>query len=128
MDTNAVRERLDGERERLSSVRDQLLGDPAAQAPRNSVNELSAYDQHPGDIGTEMFEQEKDASILEQVRAQLDEVERAAHRLEDGNYGICEACGRPIGDARLEAIPAARFCLEDQARAERELGLSRAQP
>jgi len=46
----------------------------------------------------------------------------AAHRLDRGTYGTCQACGRPIGDERLEALPATRFCVEDQAKAEREPG------
>jgi RNA polymerase-binding transcription factor DksA len=71
-------------------------------------------------MGTETFERTKDLSILAQVEAELDGVEHAVRRLDAGTYGICEACGKPIEEARLEAIPTARFCLADQARAERE--------
>ena len=42
-------------------------------------------------------------------------------RLANGSYGICEACGKPIGAARLAARPATRFCIEDQQGAEREV-------
>lgn len=70
-------------------------------------------------VGTETFDRERDLAILEQVEAELSEVERALQRLEAGTYGTCEACGKPIDDARLEAVPAARFCLEDEAAAER---------
>src|ERR1700681_4218684 len=41
-------------------------------------------------------------------------VRDALHRIEDGTYGKCTACGRPIEAARLEAIPWAAYCLEDQ--------------
>jgi DnaK suppressor protein len=41
-------------------------------------------------------------------------VRDALHRIEDGTYGKCTACGRPMEAARLEAIPWAAFCLEDQ--------------
>ena len=40
-------------------------------------------------------------------------VSRALQRLEAGNYGHCEGCGKPIGTPRLEAMPAARFCIAD---------------
>ena len=41
-------------------------------------------------------------------------VRDALHRIEDGTYGKCTACGRPMEEARLEAIPWAAYCLEDQ--------------
>ena len=84
----------------------------------DSVSELSAVDQHPADLGTETFEAERDVSIQESVEAELADIERALSRLDDGTYGTCEVCGRPIGDARLDALPAARLCIEDQARLE----------
>lgn len=51
-----------------------------------------------------------DASSLEQVEAELADVEQALRRLDEGSYGTCEVCGGPITDARLEAHPAARVC------------------
>jgi len=123
MDERKIRARLEGERERLLSVQRGLRGDPETTADLASVAELSDYDQHPGDVASEVFEHEKNASILEQVEAQLGEVEAAFERLEKGTYGICEACGRPIEPERLEERPYARFCLQDQRRVEREAGL-----
>ena len=46
----------------------------------------------------------------------------ALKRIDEGSYGTCEACGKAIGDDRLEALPAARFCLDDQHLAESEFG------
>ena len=123
MDERKIRARLEAERERLLGVRRDLRGDPETTADLASVGELADYDQHPADVGTEVFEHEKNVSILERVEAQLREVEVAFERLEKGTYGICEACGRPIEPARLEERPFARFCLEDQQRVEREAGL-----
>ena len=122
MDPDVARQRLDEERVRLEETRatfdDEHLRD---ESEDDSISELSSNDQHPADIGSETFEREKDLSILEQVEAELADVEHALRRLEDGTYGICEACGQPIDEARLEALPAARFCLKDQAAAEQEL-------
>jgi DnaK suppressor protein len=55
------------------------------------------------------------------MEAKIADVERALERLEAGTYGVCEACGQPIAEARLEAYPAARFCRADQARSERRV-------
>jgi RNA polymerase-binding transcription factor DksA len=51
--------------------------------------------------------------LATELQEALDEVEAALKRLEAGNFGICEGCGKPIGTARLEAMPAARFCIAD---------------
>jgi RNA polymerase-binding transcription factor DksA len=120
MDDDAARSRLDEERRRLEEVKESFDG-VSAESERESLSELTSSDQHPGDIGTETFEREKDLSILEQVEAELADVAHALQRLDDGSYGTCEACGQPIGDERLEAMPAARFCLKDQALAESEV-------
>jgi DnaK suppressor protein len=70
-----------------------------------------------------MFERSRDLSIVEDLEAQLTEVDHAIHRIEQGTFGRCEACGREIGTERLRARPAARFCLDDQREAEREAHL-----
>jgi RNA polymerase-binding transcription factor DksA len=120
-----ARKRLAEERARLVGVRatfdDEHLSD---QSESDSVGEISSYDQHQADMGTETFEREKDLSILEQVEAELADVEYAIRRLDEGTYGTCEVCGRAIPEERLEALPATRLCLEHQAEAEREVRVS----
>ena len=115
-----ARARLNEERERLTATAEGLEADLEAQ--KESLQELSVVDEHQGDIGTETFEREKDFSIIESVRAGLEDIERAVHRLDAGTYGACERCGEPIGDERLEALPAARFCIEHQEAVERTPG------
>jgi RNA polymerase-binding transcription factor DksA len=53
------------------------------------------------------------------TEAGLEDVERAIRMLERGTYGVCEKCGLPISQDRLDAYPAARFCMADQRIAER---------
>ncbi|MBV8961173.1 MAG: TraR/DksA C4-type zinc finger protein [Actinobacteria bacterium] len=119
MDPEHVRERLAEEATRLNEIRSGF-DDLGRESEAESLGELSSSDQHQADVGTETFEREKDLSILEQVEAELADVEHALRRLDDGTYGTCEACGKVIDEARLEALPAARFCLDDQSKAERE--------
>lgn len=121
MDDDVVRGWLKEEHNRLGGLRDQYVAEGlTSESEDESLSELSSMHQHQADIGTETFNRERDLSILERVEGELADVEHALRRLDDGSYGICEACGKPIGDARLEAMPASRFCLEDQALAERE--------
>ena len=124
MDTDVARQRLMDERERLDGVRSTFDGEGLDQSESESLGELSSYDQHQADVGTETFEREKDLSILEQVEAELADVEHALRRLDDGTYGTCEVCGKQIPEERLEAMPATRLCLEHQAEAEREVRMS----
>ena len=51
--------------------------------------------------------------------ADIEDVDRAMRMLEKGTYGNCETCGLPISPDRLDAYPAARFCLKDQQSHER---------
>jgi RNA polymerase-binding transcription factor DksA len=117
MDLEAARGRLLAERERLSKIektRRQEIVPP-------QEFELSSIDQHPADEGTETFEEERDLTVLQMVVGQIEDIDHALERIEQGTYEVCEACGKPIGEERLKARPAARFCIEDQAKAEREV-------
>jgi RNA polymerase-binding transcription factor DksA len=56
--------------------------------------------------------------VLRNLQAQLGEVEHALTKFDDGTYGICERCGRPIPLARLRVLPEARYDLEEEQRVE----------
>jgi RNA polymerase-binding transcription factor DksA len=121
MDPDKARHQLDDERARLEELRAGYEREHLTdESEDESMAELSHQPVHQADTGTETFNRERDLSILEQVEAELADVEHALRRLDEGTYGTCEACGRPIDDARLEAMPEARFCVDDQAMAERE--------
>jgi RNA polymerase-binding transcription factor DksA len=123
MDADEARSRLADEQARLGGIREDLVG-LRDESQQDAMEELSSYDQHQADVATETFDREKDLTILDNIEGELADVEHALQRLDDGTYGTCEACGKPIDDARLEAMPATRFCVADQARAEHELRTS----
>jgi RNA polymerase-binding transcription factor DksA len=115
-----AREHLAQERDRLERLRAGFAAEHLHdETGAESTGELTHTDQHEADVASDTFEREKDFSILEQVEAELADVERALRRLDDGSYGSCEACGGDIGDERLAVHPAARFCVGHQAIAER---------
>lgn len=124
MDTEEIRQTLQGEEVRLTAMRDDIrAGDELdSDQQTQSGGELSVVDQHPADIASEQVQREVSLSMLEQVEAELSDVEAAMRKLDEGTYGKCEACGKDIAEERLAALPMARFCLEDQAGVEREAG------
>jgi RNA polymerase-binding transcription factor DksA len=122
VELNAARERLIDEKKRLSEATNGLADElDLDESQQSSTGELNTYDQHPADAASDTFEREKDSAILTTLKGRGAEIDAALQRLEDGSYGNCEACGEPIGDDRLEAFPAARFCMEHQAQQEAQI-------
>lgn len=70
-------------------------------------------DDESADAGTATFEREKDLSIEQNVRDLLSKIERALERIEEGTYGICSRCGKPIEKARIKALPYVDLCIKD---------------
>jgi DnaK suppressor protein len=75
-----------------------------------------SYDSNFADSSQVTAERGEAERLATELRESLEEVDAALVRLEAGSYGLCEACGKPIGEARLEAMPAARFCIVDAAK------------
>jgi RNA polymerase-binding transcription factor DksA len=118
MDKDQATKLLTEERTRLEDLRNRFdnVGD---ESQEDSISELSTVDQHPADVGSETFERTKELSLQEDIAGRLEDVERALAKVGDGSYGTCEVCGAAIPEERLEALPAARYCLEHQAQQER---------
>jgi DnaK suppressor protein len=90
----------------------------ARAAEREEASELTLVDQHPADYGTELFDDELDDTLALRLREELEAIERAEKRLEEGTYGLSVESGEPIEDARLEAIPWAERTADEQAKYE----------
>jgi DnaK suppressor protein len=86
------------------------------------VAEADAVIEGPGEVtygsqaaaATHVFEQQRDIALRDKARGQLEAVEAALHRLDDGSYGQCSNCGREVAPERLEAIPWAELCIDCQ--------------
>lgn len=76
------------------------------------------YEDHMGDAATDMFDRERDLSLEMNIEDIAAQVEAALRRMDEGTYGMCTACGRPIDELRLKAIPYTDLCLADKERAE----------
>jgi RNA polymerase-binding transcription factor DksA len=112
METERARELLGRERQRVENELTEL------RSGRGGDGELSTIDQHPADAGTELFEEERDQSMIDRLEAELEAIERAMKRLADGSYGRSIESGEPIPDERLEAVPHAERTVQEQSRYE----------
>lgn len=125
-DATTFRPQLEEELARLQSVREGVVAEHGPDAESEQLGELSSFDQHPADIGSEVFEREKDYSVVLQLDEQIGEVQAAIQRIDEGAYGSCERCGRPIARERLAAIPWTRLCLEHSR--ENQVGMDATSP
>jgi len=112
------RDMLLAERARLELELEEIEARTARATEAERATELSSYEDHPADLASETFEREKDLAIAESVESLLDQVNTALEKVDLGTYGVCDACGRPIKKARLQALPFATLCLDCQGRLE----------
>lgn len=71
------------------------------------------------DVGSNTFERDHEMSMAKNARENLELVQAAIARIDEGSYGICESCGEPIGKMRLQAFPRATLCMQCKQRQER---------
>ena len=111
LDLDRFRTELENERQRLSVARE------AVNHERSLADETGDLSTGPGDHladnATETFMRELDGGLEENADHLLVEIDAALERIENGTYGICAVCGRPIGEERLEAVPYAKLCIDD---------------
>jgi RNA polymerase-binding protein DksA len=109
----------------LLEKRGELVGDVGnmeAEALKknrsDAAGDLSMMPIHMADIGTDAYEQEFTIGLIENEQEILKEIDAALIRIIGGTFGICEATGKPITKARLEAKPWARYCVDYKRRRE----------
>ncbi|MCL6471628.1 MAG: TraR/DksA C4-type zinc finger protein [Firmicutes bacterium] len=115
---NAFRERLLKEKESLEEEL-KYINTTLENSEQEWSGENSSYDNHMGDLGTNIDMRQRDLSLSLNTQDLLNQVNRALKRIEDGTYGFCRVCGRPIEMERLKAIPYAELCIEDKKAEER---------
>lgn len=112
--TDTIRARLTAERTDLQAQIDSLRVNPEDQPSDEGAG------NHLADDASDLFIRERNLTLRASAEDAIGRVDAALRRLEDGSYGTCERCGKPIGAERLEAIPSAAYCVTCQAEVERE--------
>ena len=113
-----IREQLLVEREELKG-REGELGEESFDSSQAEMMGEIGLDDDFADAGTATFDRERDLSIRNNILDLIEQIDHALRRLDEGTYGQCERCGRPIEAARLKALPHAVLCLDCKRREER---------
>ena len=117
LDLDRFRQELESEQERLRSALETV--NHAGSLIEETGDLAIGSGDHIADSATETFMRELDGGLEENAEHLLADIGDALRRIEDGTYGICVACGRPIDRERLEAVPYATLCIDDRRAQER---------
>ncbi|HET9248447.1 MAG TPA: TraR/DksA C4-type zinc finger protein [Actinomycetota bacterium] len=107
-----LRQRLEAERAELQ-VQLTTIEETSFATSQSDLSGEVSFDEENADAGTFTFERERDLSIENNVRDLMGKIDRALVRMDEGTYGICSRCGKPIEKARLKALPYADLCIKD---------------
>lgn len=114
LDVDRFRSELESERERLTAAREAVNH---ASSLADETGDLSTGPgDHLADNATETYMRELDGGLEEHAEHIIGEIDAALRRIENGTYGTCAICGKPIGEERLEAVPYATLCIDDARR------------
>lgn len=110
---NQLKKQLNEEKESLEALlQGEKEGSLENVEARDTIGELSMYDNHPADVGSELYERTKDFALEEHHDSEMDKVNAALQAIQDGTYGKCKVCGNDILFERLEVLPSTLYCKE----------------
>jgi DnaK suppressor protein len=99
-------------RDALEERRDDMRARVAALAKRPELGSAQGFGKRIGDGTTEAISRLTDIGVGRSLEASLARTERALAKLDDGTYGLCDSCGRPIPGRRLQAMPESTLCVD----------------
>jgi DnaK suppressor protein len=113
-----IRAQLEAERRSLEAEMAELE-EESFRGTQSEITGEVGMDEDFADAGSATFDREQALSIANNIRDLIDQVDRALSRIDEGTYGSCERCGRPIEAARLRALPRTLLCTDCKRREER---------
>ncbi|MGO1713390.1 MAG: TraR/DksA C4-type zinc finger protein, partial [Senegalia sp. (in: firmicutes)] len=105
-------------KETISDLKEEFDG-----SVTNSTGELSSYDNHPADIGTEVFMQEHNMNLTDNQKNIMTKIDIALKNMQEGEYGSCIVCGREIEEERLDILPYTVTCIEHKEKIDEVIGM-----
>jgi RNA polymerase-binding transcription factor len=113
-----LKEKLLAERKDLQAQLDELE-EFAFGSNQSDLSGEMGFDEEYADAGTATFERERDLSLVNNLRDLMERIDKALAKIEEGTYGLCDRCGKPIEKLRLKALPYANLCIKDKQAEER---------
>jgi RNA polymerase-binding protein DksA len=89
-----------------------IIGESHSETIKEATGDLSHYSYHMADQGTDNMEREMAFAFASKGGRLVYHIDMALKRIQDGTYGTCQGCGKPIQRARLKAVPHARLCIQ----------------
>lgn len=111
-DTMHYKHLLNQHKEQHLGIVDDMENLSFGDNDNNTSSELSAYDNHPAEIASELFDIEQQMALKKLQQHEIDEIERAKEKIKSGTFGTCESCGKTIDPKRLEVLPQAKLCID----------------
>ena len=118
MNINKYKEKLIKEKSKITGLISEMRDNTVFGNTTNHTSEkytsgeLSTYDNHPADIGTEVYMQDMQNSLTNHEEGKLNDIETALDKIENGTYGICDVCHKSIDQDRLDILPETNLCSE----------------
>jgi DnaK suppressor protein len=113
-----LKEKLLSERRDLQAQYDELE-ELSFGSNQSDLSGEMGFDEEYADAGTATFERERDLSLVNNLRDLMERIDKALAKIDEGTYGLCDRCGKPIEKLRLKALPYANLCIKDKQAEER---------
>jgi len=107
-------------REKLVGKVDYMQEEALKKSRQDASGDLSNVPIHMADVGTDNYERELMIELIQNGEESVRSIDDALEKIEEGTFGVCEACEKKINRERLKAVPYARLCIDCQR--EEELG------
>ena len=117
---NKINPKFEPFKKLLLKTKEQITGDIRGLSDENTGSgndrsgDVSGHALHMADVATDMYDREFTLGLAANDRELLHQVNDALDRIEEGNYGLCVSCKKPIPASRLKAIPHAQTCMKCQ--------------
>ena len=105
----------------LLEKREELVGDIShiseetlKKSQKDASGDISGYSFHMADVATDNYDREFSLGLATKERGILFEINHALNKIQEGGFGLCESCKKPISQVRLKAVPYATLCLKCQ--------------
>ncbi len=110
------------ERNKLVEGLDHIERDNLNRSQRDASGDLSGYSFHMADQATDNFDREFSLDLASAEQNILNRIDEALHKIDEGTYGVCENCEKPISQKRLKAVPYAKLCIKCKEDEEKKSG------